>query len=133
MAKIWQKNYELNKLLEDFTVGEDYILDMNLIVPDCIASIAHAVMLETIGILTGEELKSLKQGLIKIIELKRKGRFKIEKSEEDCHTAIENFLIKECGDAGKKIHTGRSRNDQVLAAIRLYSKGFLLSFMNSCI
>ncbi len=131
MAKIWQKNYELNKLLEDFTIGVDCVLDLDLIIPDCIASIAHAVMLETIGILTKDELKTLKQGLVNIIELKQKGQFKIEKSDEDCHTAIENYLIKKYGDAGKKIHTGRSRNDQVLAAIRLYSKGFLLSFMNS--
>jgi len=133
MAKIWQKNYEINKLLEDFTVGDDYLLDMNLVIPDCIASIAHAVMLETIGILSKDELKSLKHSLIKIIELRQNGKFKIEKSDEDCHTAIENYLIKECGDAGKKIHTGRSRNDQVLAAIRLYSKGFLLSFMKSSV
>lgn len=133
MAKIWYKNYEPDKLLEDFTTGDDYLLDMNLVIPDCAGSIAHAVMLESIGILTEKELSSLKNGIIEIIELAEKNKFKINKSDEDCHTAIENYLIKKCGDAGRKIHTGRSRNDQVLTALRMYSKGFLLEFFKSAL
>jgi argininosuccinate lyase len=131
MAKIWHKDYEPDKLLENFTTGEDYILDMELVIPDCTASIAQAVMLGSIGIISKKEMESLKKGLKEIIELKTAGKFKIKKSDEDCHTAIENFLIKKCGDAGRKIHTGRSRNDQVLTALRLYSKGFLLKFIKS--
>lgn len=124
MSKLWKKNAsdEPNTLVENYTVGIDHILDQQLVIYDAQASIAHAEMLSTIGILTNEEKNSLVTGLKKIIKLSEEGEFAIEKSDEDCHTAIENFLTKECGEAGKKIHTGRSRNDQVLVALRLYMK-----------
>ena len=131
MAKLWQKNYDLNKIIEHFTVGNDFILDQSLIPADCIASIAHAKMLASINILTEDEYKKLTNELLNIIELANKNNFKLNHSDEDCHTAIENYLIKKTGATGKKIHTGRSRNDQVLAALRLFSRDFLIQFQEN--
>ena len=125
MAKLWQKDYNLNSVLERFTVGRDYLIDTALIPADCVASTAHAEMLASIGILTGKELKDLKKGFLDILELHRSGSFRIKPSQEDCHTAIESFLTDRLGETGKKIHTGRSRNDQVIAALRLYTRSFL--------
>ncbi len=117
--KLWEKGYKLDKQVEDFTVGKDYLLDQKLVKYDCIASIAHARMLGKIGILKKDEAQKLVKWLNKIISLDKKGRFKISKEQEDCHTAIENYLTKKLGDLGKKIHTARSRNDQIIAALRL--------------
>jgi len=122
MAKIWQKdNIKLNSLVEAYTIGNDPELDLELISYDCMASIAHAKMLGKIGILSQTEVAKLKTGLHKIIKLSEQGKFKIKKGDEDGHTAIENFLTEHYGLVGKKIHTGRSRNDQVLVAVRLCS------------
>lgn len=120
--KLWQKQYKLNKAVEKFTVGNDYILDQRLVKYDCQASIAHAKMLAKIGILNSAEAKKLEKTLKEIIVADSKGKFKILPQQEDCHTAIENYLTKKLGNLGKKIHTARSRNDQVLAALRLYYK-----------
>jgi len=135
--KLWNES-NLNKEIEDFTVGEDYILDQKLVKYDCLASIAHAKMLGKIGILKKKEVKKLVKELDNIIELDRKGKFKIKKEQEDCHTAIENYLTRKLGDLGKKIHTGRSRNDQVLVALRLYyreklneDKGLILKLIQT--
>lgn len=133
MAKLWHKDHSLDKIVEHFTVGDDYLLDRNLVNGDCVSGIAHAAMLETIGILTEFEFKSLKNELINIIKLNDSGEFSILPGDEDCHTAIENRLTAVLGEAGKKIHTGRSRNDQVIAAIRLYSRTFLLEFQRECL
>lgn len=124
--KLWQKTKHLDKEIEKFTVGQDFILDKELVYYDCIASKAHAAMLGKIGILSEAETADLLRGLDKIVDLDKQGKFTIALEDEDCHTAIENFLIEEIGEAGKKIHTGRSRNDQVLTALRLYSKEKLL-------
>jgi argininosuccinate lyase len=132
LAKLWHKDYELNELVEAFTVGEDYRLDMNLLSADCMASIAHALMLEKVGILSRAECTALKKELLAVIELADESRFPIRRDMEDCHTAIENYLVEKLGDTGKKIHTGRSRNDQIIAALRLYTKDFLLEFQASC-
>ena len=118
--KLWEKNFKLNKLIEDFTVGNDYILDQKLVRYDCLASIAHAKMLGRIGILKRGDVQRLVKGLNRIIRLDKEGKFKISKKQEDCHTAVENYLTKKLGDVGKKIHTARSRNDQALTALRLY-------------
>lgn len=123
--KIWDKGYALDDAVEEFTVGNDHILDMKLISYDCIASKAHATMLNAIGILNDDELRMLTKGLDRIIDLVEKGEFSISREDEDCHAAIERYLIETCGDVGEKIHTGRSRNDQVLTAIRLYEKDAL--------
>ncbi|MCL5413433.1 MAG: argininosuccinate lyase, partial [Candidatus Marsarchaeota archaeon] len=103
----------------------DYALDMQLVKYDCIASIAHARMLGRIGILNKKEVKMLVSELNSIIVLWENGDFKISKEQEDMHTAIENRLTEKLGGPGKKIHTGRSRNDQVLTALRLYYKDSL--------
>jgi argininosuccinate lyase len=120
--KLWEKDLTLDKRIEDFTVGDDYLLDQKLVRYDCLASIAHAKMLGRIGILQKGEAEKLISELTKIMNLDKKGEFLISKEQEDCHTAIENHLIKVLGDLGKKIHTARSRNDQVLTALRLYYK-----------
>ncbi len=133
MGKLWQKNYSLNKLMEEFTVGRDFELDQNLVISDCIASTAHGEMLNSMGILSDEELEAVKTGLKDIVNLSVKNIFPITPSDEDCHTAIENYLVSHIGDAGKKIHTGRSRNDQVLTALRIYSRDFLFGFISESI
>ncbi len=120
--KLWQKKTALDKQIEHFTVGEDPQIDLQLIKYDCMASIAHARMLKKIGILKSEEVEKLIKELNRIIELAGKNKFTITEEQEDGHTAIEMHLTKKLGDLGKKIHTARSRNDQVLAALRLYYK-----------
>jgi len=128
MAKLWEKTYSLDAVTEAFTVAEDYLLDARLVNADCVASMAHARMLQAIGILSPSEGAALVRELAVIIDRNRTGEFAILRSDEDVHTAIENHLVAALGEAGKKIHTGRSRNDQVLAALRLWSRGFLFAF-----
>lgn len=122
MTKLWDKGYQLNQIVETFMTGDDPTLDLRIARYDCIASIAHAKMLQTIDILTKEEYELLSTGLNEIIELINTDKFNINSYDEDVHTAIELYLVSKYGQTGKKIHTGRSRNDQVLTAIRLYSK-----------
>jgi argininosuccinate lyase len=122
---LWDKGTAADRKVMRFTVGKDYLLDQRLVVHDCKASIAHARMLAKIGILKRAELSKLVKGLNDIIALSAKGKFQIRQEDEDCHTAIESFLTKRYGDVGKKIHTARSRNDQVLTAIRLYERAEL--------
>ena len=128
--KLWEKKYQLNKQIENFTVGIDYWLDKKLVKYDCKASIAHAKMLKKLGILTKEEYDQITMVLYEIIKLDNNGSFIIDQHDEDCHTAIENYLIKKLGKIGKKIHTARSRNDQVLAALRLYYKDEIKCVIN---
>jgi len=120
--KLWQKNYKLNEEIENFTVGNDFLLDKELVKYDVLGSIAHATMLNKINIIDNNELQKLKKTLIEILELDKKNKFEIKQEDEDVHTAIENYLTKKLGNLGKKIHTARSRNDQVLTALRLYEK-----------
>lgn len=129
MTKLWAKGYQLNQVVEDFMTGDDPLLDLRIARYDCIASIAHAKMLSSIGILSPVECKQLVTTLGEILELVDNGKFTIENSQEDVHTAIENYLVNALGDVGKKIHTARSRNDQVLTALRLYSKHELRTIM----
>jgi argininosuccinate lyase len=119
---LWNKGYTPDEKMMKFTAGKDPLLDLNLVKYDCIASIAHAKMLHKTGLLNEEELSQLVGGLNEIIVLSEQGKFEIKSEEEDCHTAIEDYLTKKYGDSGKKLHTCRSRNDQVLTAIRLYEK-----------
>jgi argininosuccinate lyase len=123
--KLWEKGQELNKDIEKFVVGNDHLLDQKLVKYDCQASIAHALMLEKIGVLTHPEVEQLVNGLKEVIGLAAQGKFCIKQEDEDCHTAIENYLTEKLGGVGKKIHTARSRNDQVLTALRLYEKAEL--------
>ena len=112
--KLWQKNYDLNKLVEKFNVDDDYLLDQKLVKYDCVASIAHVKMLHRMSVITKNECDSLVKVLNKIIELDGKGVFLIKQEDEDCHTVIENYLVKKLGDVGKKIHTARSRKSSLL-------------------
>jgi argininosuccinate lyase len=122
MTKLWQKNYKADKEIEKFTVGNDFLLDKSLVKYDIYGSIAHAAMLNKIKIIDDNEFKKLKKALLEILRLNDDGKFVIKQEDEDCHTAIENYLTKKLGDLGKKIHTARSRNDQILTALRLYEK-----------
>ncbi len=131
MAKLWQKTYTLNALMEAFTVGDDPVLDMRLVNADCVASMAHAKMLHSIGILSASDWTSLQGALASIIARNGRGGFQIPRADEDVHTAIENALVQAAEEAGKRVHAGRSRNDQVAAALRLWSRGFLFAFMSS--
>ena len=131
--KLWNNNnhQEADREIERFTAGEDVSLDQLLVKYDVVGSIVHAMMLQKIGILTEDELMDLKKTLLEIIELNKKGQFKIEAWEEDVHTKIENYLTSKLGESGKKIHTGRSRNDQVLVDLRLYTKEKLLKIQKN--
>jgi len=120
--KLWTDKNSISSKVERFTVGNDFLLDLKLVKYDCIASIAHVKMLVKKGFLTADEGELLIKELKVIIDLNKKANFVIDLEDEDCHTAIEKFLISKCGDVGKKIHLGRSRNDQVLTALRLYYK-----------
>jgi argininosuccinate lyase len=132
-GKLWQKSsaMKLHPLIETYTVGDDPVLDLHLLPFDIQASKAHAQGLAKIGILKPLEAKRLIAALTKLEKEVAKGKIIIRMEDEDCHTVIEHFLIKTCGDLGKKIHTGRSRNDQVLVAIRLFLKDQLRSIRNA--
>ena len=122
MTKIWQKSKaKSNSIIESYNTGDDYLMDLEIFPFDIQASSAHAEMLGIIGVLSKKEVKSLLGELNSIQNNFKKGKIKIRVEDEDCHTVIENLLIKKLGDVGKKIHTGRSRNDQVLTAVRLYT------------
>jgi len=118
MAKLWQKGYTLDKDVEEYTVGEDYLLDQVLLPYDIKATIAHAKMLGKCGYLSQNEVAAV----VKELALLAKTGLEIRKEDEDCHTAIENHLVERLGKTGEKVHTGRSRNDQALVALRLYLK-----------
>lgn len=122
MAQLWNKGYNANEEIIKFTVGNDYELDQKMIKQDALGSIAHAAMLKKIGVLTKVELDKLRKELKNILKLDKQGKFKVKLADEDVHTAIENHLVAKLGDLGKKIHTGRSRNDQVVVNTRLYNK-----------
>ena len=117
---------QVDEAIEKFTVGEDYILDRALVEADCFGSAGHAAGLRKIGFLSEADHASLAEGLREIVETSRKGEFEIRREQEDCHTAIETHLTATKGDVGKRIHAGRSRNDQVVCAMRLWSKWEML-------
>jgi len=120
--KLWDKGYTTENIVERYTVGNDRVLDLKLAKYDVQGSIAHAKMLEKIGILSSEELKDLLQGLEEIQKTIDDGTFVIEESFEDVHSKVEFELTRKIGEAGKKIHTARSRNDQILVDLHLYAK-----------
>ncbi|MFW5800878.1 MAG: argininosuccinate lyase [Spirochaeta sp.] len=131
MAKIWQKNEQLHELIERFTVGRDYLLDEALIPYDCAGSIAHARGLQRIGVLTSTECTQLEAELQAIAGTAQTDGFPILRELEDGHAAIESELVRRLGEVGKKIHTGRSRNDQVLTSTRLYIRDRILQILAS--
>ena len=131
--KLWNKEDSLDKKIENFTVGKDRLYDVYLAKYDVIASIAHAKMLKKVNILTSIEYKKIEYELNKILEQINSKDFVIEKEFEDIHSKIENMLIEKLGSIGKKIHTGRSRNDQVLVATQLYLKNEINEIKKYCI
>ena len=120
--KLWEKNFEINKEIERFTVGRDREMDLYLAKYDVIGSMAHITMLESIGLLEKDELKPLLEELKNIYHIAEKGEFVIEEGVEDVHSQVEMMLTEKLGDLGKKIHSGRSRNDQVLVDLKLFTR-----------
>lgn len=118
--KLWQKDKTSLKEVDKFTVGKDQEMDMHLARFDILGSIAHITMLESIGLLTAGELHTLTSGLRSMLKSVESGDFKVEKDVEDIHSQVELSLTRQLGDVGKKIHSGRSRNDQVLVDIKLF-------------
>jgi argininosuccinate lyase len=123
--KLWDKGFSTDKKIDLFTVGDDRELDLILAKYDVIGNLAHAKMLHKIGLLTSEEITSLEIELNNILRTIEEGNFTIEDSFEDVHSKIEFLLTEKLGDTGKKIHTARSRNDQVLVDVHLYLKDAL--------
>src|SRR5690606_5935133 len=118
--KLWQKNTSSKAEVEKFTIGRDPEFDLVLTPFDVMASIAHATMLAEINLLTADELAVLKKGLLEIYEEIKEGRFSIQPGVEDVHSQVEFLLTERYGEVGKKLHSGRSRNDQVLVDLKLY-------------
>ncbi len=129
MTRLWDRGTALDATIERFTVGRDPEHDRELVAFDALASYAHATMLARIGVLEEGALPELRRELAAIAEEAREGRFAIARADEDGHTAIENRLTERLGEVGKRIHTGRSRNDQVIAALRLYGREALLAIV----
>jgi len=128
-ARLWEKGVGVDEIVHRFTVGDDPKWDRHLVHWDCLGSAAHARTLERAGLLDEEELRSLLAGLAEIDSIDRAGGFEIPDELEDCHTAIEAKLTEDCGDAGAKIHAGRSRNDQIAAAMRLFMRHHALRWL----
>ena len=120
--KLWEKNFEVNAEIERFTVGRDREMDLYLAPFDVLGSMAHITMLESIGLLEKDELPSLLTELRNIYEQCERGEFVIEDGVEDVHSQVELMLTRRLGDMGKKIHSGRSRNDQVLVDLKLFTR-----------
>ena len=120
--KLWEKNFEINKEIERFTVGRDREMDMYLAKYDVLGSMAHITMLESIGLLEKDELVQLLAELKNIYHACENGDFVIEDDVEDVHSQVEMLLTRKLGDIGKKIHSGRSRNDQVLVDLKLFTR-----------
>ncbi len=129
--KLWEKNFEVNKEIERFTVGRDREMDMYLAKYDVLGSMAHITMLESIGLLEKDELEKLLAELRHIYQLCEDGKFSIEKDVEDVHSEVELMLTRKLGDMGKKIHSGRSRNDQVLVDLKLFTRHELMEVVDN--
>lgn len=129
--KLWSKGFEPDKMIEEFTVGRDRELDMRLARYDVQGSLAHIKMLESIGLLTADELDVLTSGLNDIADMIERGDFEIAPGVEDVHSQVEFLLTAKLGDIGKKIHSGRSRNDQVLVDLKLFMRDELLNLVRA--
>lgn len=129
--KLWEKNVEINADVEKFTVGKDREMDLYLAKYDVLGSMAHITMLESIGLLTPEELRLLLAELKNIYAVIEAGRFVIEEGVEDVHSQVELMLTRRLGDTGKKIHSGRSRNDQVLLDLKLFTRAKIQEIVSS--
>ena len=130
MSTLWSKGTQATELVDDFTVGNDRVLDLRLAKYDVLGSKAHIRMLESIGLLSAEELEILTEGLDVILKEIEAGDFILEDDVEDIHSQVELLLTRRLGDMGKKIHSGRSRNDQVLVDLKLFLKDEVLKLRN---
>lgn len=124
-AKIWEKNTQVDRQIELFTVGKDRELDVLLARYDILGSMAHTTMLQSVGLVTADELQHLLEEMKNIYQSVEKGDFVIEDGVEDVHSQVELMLTRKLGDTGKKIHSGRSRNDQVLLDLKLFTRNEL--------
>ncbi|MDR2627979.1 MAG: argininosuccinate lyase [Dysgonamonadaceae bacterium] len=122
MAKLWEKNTTIDRDIEKFTIGKDRETDLYLAKYDVLGSMAHITMLESIGLLSEKELETLLKALKEIYRVADSGKFVIEEGVEDVHSQIELMLTEKLGDVGKKIHSGRSRNDQILLDVKLFTR-----------
>ncbi|MBR5281393.1 MAG: argininosuccinate lyase [Alistipes sp.] len=129
--KLWDKGYSTDSFVEEFTVGRDRELDLFLAEADVLGNMAHMKMLNSIGLLSDDDRVALEQGLKKIYKQVQAGDFTIEDGVEDVHSQVEFMLTEMCGDAGKRIHTGRSRNDQVMVDIKLFSRSAIIALQQS--
>lgn len=129
--KLWQKSTQVNKDIETYTVGRDRELDVYLAPFDVLGSMAHITMLESIGLLTKDELQQLLAELKNIYQVAINGQFVIEEGIEDVHSQVELMLTRKLGDIGKKIHSGRSRNDQVLVDLKLFTRNEIFRLVDS--
>jgi argininosuccinate lyase len=120
MTRLWDKGLPLDQRVLNYTAGEDHALDNRLVAYDARASIAHAEMLNANGLLSSDDLKAIREGLTQIASEHARGEWRVTLEHEDGQTALETLLTARIGDAGKRVHLGRSRNDQVLTALRLY-------------
>jgi len=127
--KLWEKNFEVNAEIERFTVGRDREMDLYLAKYDVLGSMAHITMLESIGLLSSDELSQLSAELKRIYKTCEDGQFVIEDGVEDVHSQVEMMLTRKLGDMGKKIHSGRSRNDQVLVDLKLFTRHELMEIV----
>ena len=126
MSKLWQKNNQVAGSVEQFTIGNDQAMDLYLAEYDVLGSIAHTTMLSEVGLLTKEEQIQLKKALVEIYGLIQSGNFKLGSGVEDIHSQVELLLTEKLGDIGKKIHSARSRNDQVLVDLKLFLRAELM-------
>jgi argininosuccinate lyase len=122
MSRLWDKGAPLDERVLRYTAGEDHALDNRLVAYDARASIAHAEMLNANGLLSSSDLDAIRQGLLDIAAEHARGEWQVQLEHEDGQTALETLLTQRIGEAGKRVHLGRSRNDQVLTALRLYLK-----------
>ena len=131
MKPIWDKGKPVNDLIQKYTVGLDREMDMFLAKYDVMGSLAHITMLESIGLLEKDELAALSAKLKNLLDVIEEGNFVIEDGVEDVHSQVELMLTRKLGDMGKKIHSGRSRNDQVLVDLKLFTRDKLRSIVNA--
>jgi argininosuccinate lyase len=124
--RLWDKGYDVDETVHRFTVGDDYLLDREMVEADCLGSVAHAMTLQKVGVLTRRDVERARKELASIAAEGRAGKFTIAIEQEDVHTAIENRLTEKLGGLGKKIHTARSRNDQVIVNTRLWARQRLI-------
>lgn len=129
--KLWEKSAQVNKEIETYTIGKDKELDIYLAPYDVLGSMAHITMLKSIGLLSDEELNVLLKELKNIYSIAKNGEFTIEEGIEDVHSQVELMLTRKLGDIGKKIHSGRSRNDQVLVDLKIFARDQIYILVNS--